>query len=60
MQSSGLGVMMNRMLTVSVSQLCVVRCLLVLLSLIIFRCLVVMVSSFLIMTSGVMVMLPSF
>ena len=55
-----LGLMMNRKLTVTVSQIRVVRFLFVLLSLVVFRCLVVMVGRFLMITSGVMVMLPSF
>jgi hypothetical protein len=59
MQFRRLDVMMNRMLTVPVSQVCVVRRLFVLLGLIVFRCLVVMVGRFLMMTRGVMVMLPS-
>jgi hypothetical protein len=54
-----LDVMVNRMLTVPVSQVCVMRRLFVLLGLIVFRCLVVMVGRFLMMTGGVMVVLPS-
>ena len=58
-QFRSLAVMMNCMLTVPVSQVCVVRSLFVLLGLIVFRCLVVMVGRFLMMTSSVMVVLPS-
>jgi len=55
-----LGLMMNCMLTMTMSQVRVVCRFFVLLGLVVFRSLVVMVSSFLMMTSGVMVMLPSF
>ena len=60
MQLRCLDVMMKGMLTVSVSQVRVVSCLLVLLGLIVLRRLFVMVGRFLMMTRGVMVMLPSF
>jgi hypothetical protein len=53
------GVMMKRVLTIPVSQVCVVRRLFVLLGLIVFRRFVEMISSFLVVPSGVMVMLPS-
>ena len=52
-------IMMGCMLTVPVSQVGVVRRLLVLLGLVIFRGFMEMVGRFLVMTSGVMVMLPS-
>ena len=55
-----LGVMMNCMLTMTMSEVRVVRRLFVLLGLIVFRCLVEMIGRLLMMTSSVMVMLPSF
>jgi hypothetical protein len=60
MQLRRLDIMMKCMLTVSVSQVRVVGCLFVFLSLIVLRRLVVVVGSFLMMTRSVMVMLPSF
>ena len=60
MQLRCLGLMMNCMLAMTMSQICVVRFLFVFLGLVVFRCLVVMVSRFFMITSGVMIMLPSF
>jgi len=60
MQLRRLDVVMKCMLTVPVSQVRVVRGLLVLLRLIVFRRLVVMVCRFLMITRSVMVMLPGF
>jgi len=60
MQFRRLGGVMNRKLTVPVSQICVMRFLFVLLCPVVFRCLVVMVGRFLMITSGVMIMLPGF
>ncbi len=52
--------MMKGMLTMSVSQVRVVSCLLVLLGLIVLRRLVIVVGRFLVIACSVMVMLPSF
>ena len=60
MQFRRLSVVINRKLTVPVSQIGVVRFFFVLLSPVVFRCLVVMVGRFLMITSGVMIMLPGF
>ena len=60
MQLRRLGAMMNSKLTVAVSQICVVRFLFVLLGPVVFRCLVVMIGRFLMITSSVMIVLPSF
>lgn len=54
-----LGVMMNRTLTITMSQICVVRRLFMLLGLVVFGGLIEMVGCLLMMASGVMVMLPS-
>jgi hypothetical protein len=54
-----LGVMMSCTLTITMSQVCVVRRLFMLLGLIVFGGLVEMVGRLLMMASGVMVMLPS-
>jgi hypothetical protein len=59
MQFRSLSVVMNCMLIVSVSQVCVVRSLFVLLGLVVFGCFFVMVGCPLMMTISVMVMLPS-
>jgi hypothetical protein len=56
----GLGCVMNCLLTVSVSQVCVVRGFFALLGLVVFCRLIEMVCRLLVVTSGVMVMLPSF
>jgi len=58
MQFRSFDVMVSRVLTVSMSKVCVMRCLFVFFGLIIFRCFVEMVSRFLMMTSGMMVMFP--
>ena len=60
MQLRGLGVVMSSELTVSVSLVRLMRRLLVLLGLIVLCCFVEMVSRLLMMTSGVMIMFPSF
>jgi hypothetical protein len=60
MQFRSLDLVMNCMLTMSVSQVSMVRRLFVLLSLIVFCCLVEMVSRFLVITRGMVVVLPSF
>jgi hypothetical protein len=54
-----LGVMMNCTLTITMSQICVVRRLFMLLGLVVFGGLIEMVGCLLMMASGVMVMLPS-
>jgi hypothetical protein len=58
MQFRRFDVMKNCMLAVSVSQVRMVRSLFVLLGLVESRSLVEMVGRFLVMTSGVMIMLP--
>jgi len=55
-----LGIMMNCMLTMTMRQVGVVRRLFVLLGLVVFRGFVEMVGRLLMITSGVMVMLPRF
>jgi hypothetical protein len=55
----GFGIVMNCMLIVSVSEVGVVRSLFVLLGLVVFRCLFLMESRPLMMTGGMMVVLPS-
>jgi len=60
MQFRRFGIVMNRKLTVPVSQICVVRFLFVLFSPVVFCCLVVMIGRFLMITSGLMIMLPGF
>jgi hypothetical protein len=58
MQFCRLHVMVSRV-PVSVSKVCVMRRLFVLVGLVIFRCFVEMVSRFLMVMSGVMIMFPS-
>jgi hypothetical protein len=58
MQFRRFDVMKNCMLAVSVSQIRVLRSLFVLLGLVVFRSLVEMVGRSLVMTSGMMIMLP--
>jgi hypothetical protein len=58
-QFRGLGVVMNCVLIVFVSKVCMVRRLFVLLGLVVFRCLFVVVGRPLMVTGSVMVMLPS-
>ncbi len=60
MQLRCLGVMVNCMLTMTMSKVRMVRRPFVLLGLAVFRSLIEMVGRHLMMTSGVMVMLPSF
>jgi hypothetical protein len=59
MQFRSLGIVMNCVLIVSVSQVCVVRSPFVLLGLVVFRCLFVMEGRPLMVAGGVMVVLPS-
>ena len=59
MQFRRFGVVMNRVLTVSVGKVGVVRGLFVLRGLVVFRCLFVMVGRALMMASSVMVMFPN-
>ena len=54
------GLVMNCMLTMAMSKVRVVRCLLVFLGLVIFRCLLMMESRLLMMTSRAMEVLRSF
>ena len=60
MQFRSLDVVMNCMLAMPVSQVSMVCRLFLLLSLIVFCCIVEMVGGFLVITSGIVVMLPSF